>query len=102
MREGDEIEINSTFCRAVRQTSEMIIFSDAAAEAAYRDHPVAAAFGIVSYASVPIFRGDGSFFGTLLLQHLRRGCGNWKRSPCQTEPDSSPASCSHRCTGCTS
>lgn len=65
IREGDEIEINSTFCRTVRQTSEMIIFSDAAAEAAYRNHPVATAFGIVSYASVPIFRGDGSFFGTL-------------------------------------
>lgn len=63
--EGDEIEIESTFCRTVRETSEMVIFSDAATDPVYQNHPIATAFGIVSYASVPIFRGDGSFFGTL-------------------------------------
>ncbi|MEQ3643398.1 MAG: GAF domain-containing sensor histidine kinase [Paracoccus sp. (in: a-proteobacteria)] len=62
---GDEIEIGSTFCQTVRKTSEMIIFNEASSDPVYRDHPIAAAFGIVSYASVPIFRGDGSFFGTL-------------------------------------
>ena len=65
IREGDEIEIGSTFCQTVRETSEMIIFGDAGSDRLYRDHPIAMAFGIVSYASVPIFRADGSFFGTL-------------------------------------
>ncbi len=65
LAEGDEIAIDSTFCQTVRDTSEMIIFSDAATDPEYRDHPIAAAFGIVSYASVPIYRSDGSFFGTL-------------------------------------
>ncbi|SCY71121.1 GAF domain-containing sensor histidine kinase [Paracoccus tibetensis] len=65
IREGDEIEIGSTFCQTVRETSEMIIFGDVGSDRLYRNHPIATAFGIVSYTSVPIFRGDGSFFGTL-------------------------------------
>lgn len=65
LAEGDEIPIDSTFCQTVRETSEMVIFSDAATDPVYQGHPIAAAFGIVSYASVPIHRSDGSFFGTL-------------------------------------
>ncbi len=65
LAEGDEIAIDSTFCQTVRDTSEMVIFSDAATDPEYQGHPIAAAFGIVSYASVPIYRSDGSFFGTL-------------------------------------
>ena len=62
---GDEIAIESTFCQTVRDTAEMVIFSDANTDTVYKGHPIAEAFGIVSYASVPIHRGDGSFFGTL-------------------------------------
>ena len=63
--EGDEIQIEATFCQSVRETSEMVIFNNAATDPVYKNHPIAAAFGIVSYASVPIHRGDGTFFGTL-------------------------------------
>lgn len=62
---GDEIEITSTFCQTVRDTSEMVIFSDAARDPVYREHPIAKGFGIVSYVSMPIYRANGSFFGTL-------------------------------------
>ena len=62
---GDEIEIGSTFCQSVRDTSQMVIFNDTATDDEYRDHPIASMFGIVSYASIPIHRSDGSFFGTL-------------------------------------
>ncbi|MHA6347554.1 GAF domain-containing sensor histidine kinase [Roseivivax sp. CAU 1761] len=62
---GDEIEIGSTFCQSVRQTSQKVMFSDVATDETYRDDPIAAKFGIVSYASIPIFRSDGTFFGTL-------------------------------------
>lgn len=65
LAEGDEIAIESTFCQTVRDTSEMVIFNDAGTDPMYQGHPIAAAFGIVSYASVPIYRSDGSFFGTL-------------------------------------
>lgn len=62
---GDEIEIQSTFCQTVRDTSEKVLFNDVATDAVYLNHPIAAQFGIVSYASIPIYRSDGSFFGTL-------------------------------------
>lgn len=65
LAEGDEIEIQSTFCQTVRATSEKVLFNDTATDDVYRDHPIAAKFGIVSYASIPIHRSDGSFFGTL-------------------------------------
>ncbi len=65
LAEGDEIEIQSTFCQTVRDTSQLVAFNDAGTDPVYKDHPIANAFGIVSYASVPIFREDGSFFGTL-------------------------------------
>lgn len=62
---GDEIEIQSTFCQSVRETSEKVMFNNTATDDVYRNHPIAAKFGIVSYASIPIHRSDGSFFGTL-------------------------------------
>ena len=63
--EGDEIEIESTFCETVRVSGERVLFNNVATDDVFRDHPIAAKFGIVSYASIPILRSDGSFFGTL-------------------------------------
>lgn len=65
LAEGDEIEIQSTFCQSVRETSQQVVFSDVTTDKVYQNHPIAAKFGIVSYASIPIHRGDGTFFGTL-------------------------------------
>lgn len=63
--EGDEIEIGSTFCDSVRKSSQRIIFNDSATDDVFGNHPIAAKFGIISYASIPIYRSDKSFFGTL-------------------------------------
>lgn len=65
LSEGDEIGIDQTFCQSVRETSEKVLFNDVATDEVYRNHPIAAQFGIVSYASIPIRRSNGSFFGTL-------------------------------------
>ena len=65
LTEGDEIEIQSTFCQSVRLSSQKVLFNDVATDEIYENHPIAAKFGIVSYASIPIHRSDGSFFGTL-------------------------------------
>ncbi|SMC77432.1 GAF domain-containing sensor histidine kinase [Primorskyibacter flagellatus] len=65
LQAGDEINIRSTFCRMVRDTSERIVFEDVSTDEVYAGHPIAQEFGIVSYASIPIFRSDDSFFGTL-------------------------------------
>lgn len=62
---GDEIDVQTTFCRTVRETSEEILFNDATSDPVYRGHPIATQYGIASYASIPIFRSNGAFFGTL-------------------------------------
>jgi len=62
---GDEIEIDSTFCESVRVSGQRVMFNDVTTDDVYLNHPIAAKFGIVSYASIPIHRRDGSFFGTL-------------------------------------
>ncbi|WP_323767866.1 GAF domain-containing sensor histidine kinase [Marinovum sp.] len=62
---GDEIDIKSTFCQTVRDTKLPVIFDDVTRDETYLDHPIAQQFGIVSYVSIPIYRSDGSFFGTL-------------------------------------
>ncbi|SIO08811.1 His Kinase A (phospho-acceptor) domain-containing protein [Vannielia litorea] len=62
---GDEIEIQSTFCQSVRESAQKVLFNDVATDDVYRNHPIAMKFGIVSYASIPILRSDGTFFGTL-------------------------------------
>ncbi|MCO6383408.1 GAF domain-containing sensor histidine kinase [Oceanicola sp. 502str15] len=62
---GDEIEIQSTFCQSVRESFGKVLFNDVATDEVYQNHPIAMKFGIVSYASIPILRSDGTFFGTL-------------------------------------
>ncbi|MEM5581443.1 GAF domain-containing sensor histidine kinase [Roseibium sp. AS2] len=65
LQSGDEIEIQSTFCQTVRETAQNVLFNDAATDEVYGGHPIAAKFGIISYASIPIYRSNGVFFGTL-------------------------------------
>ncbi|WP_417525983.1 ATP-binding protein [Marinovum sp.] len=65
LKAGDEIAIENTFCQTVRDTSRPVIFDDVNTDDSYLDHPIARQFGIVSYVSMPIYRSDGSFFGTL-------------------------------------
>ncbi|WP_283646334.1 GAF domain-containing sensor histidine kinase [Marinovum algicola] len=62
---GDEIAIGSTFCQTARDTGEPVVFDDVNTDEAFVDHPIARQFNIVSYVSIPIYRDDGSFFGTL-------------------------------------
>lgn len=65
LKSGDEIEIRSTFCQSVRDTAQKVLFNNSATDEVYANHPIALKFGISSYASLPIYRSDGSFFGTL-------------------------------------
>ncbi|WP_420328797.1 sensor histidine kinase [Mameliella sp.] len=65
LQSGDEIDIRSTFCQSVRDTAQKVLFNDSATDEVYANHPIALKFGIASYASLPIYRSDGSFFGTL-------------------------------------
>lgn len=62
---GDELAIDLTLCKEVRQQRRLIVFNQASAHPLYRDHPVPRHYGFESYVAVPILRASGEFFGTL-------------------------------------
>lgn len=62
---GDELEIKKTICDEIRQCGEAIIIDEVGADPEWRRHPVPMLYGFESYASIPIFLADGSFYGTL-------------------------------------
>lgn len=65
LKPGDELEINNTFCQQVHKTGEPVIFDNVKTDGLYKDHPIPKLFGIECYISVPIYRRNGTFFGTL-------------------------------------
>ena len=62
---GDELEVNSTICQEVGACRDTIVIPDVEASEVYRDHHTPRRYGFKSYISVPIFRSDNSFWGTL-------------------------------------
>ncbi|MBC9032881.1 GAF domain-containing sensor histidine kinase [Sphingomonas sp. JC676] len=65
MKPGDELKVETTLCNAVRDRREAIVIDDVASDGIYDAHQTPGTYGFQSYISMPIFRGDGSFFGTL-------------------------------------
>ncbi len=62
---GDEIEIANTFCDQVRRSNTGVVIDDVSSDDVYQGHPVPKMFGFKSYFSLPVYRKDGEFFGTL-------------------------------------
>ncbi|MVN21382.1 GAF domain-containing protein [Mucilaginibacter sp. HMF7410] len=65
MEPGGELKIETTICRDVRQSGEMVVINHVSEDDAFASHPTPALYGFQSYISVPIIRKDGVFFGTL-------------------------------------
>lgn len=62
---GDELEIQTTFCSQVRQSAKAIVIEEASKDSAYKTSPIPTMYGFESYFSYPIYKTDGTFFGTL-------------------------------------
>lgn len=62
---GDELEIKKTICNDVRECGEAIIIDEVAVDPEWHSHPIPALYGFQSYAALPVFLSDGSFYGTL-------------------------------------
>jgi len=65
IKPGGELKVETTICREVHHGREAIVIDHAAEDDVYCAHPTPKLYGFQSYISVPIFRKDGSFFGTL-------------------------------------
>ena len=62
---GNELPIDTTFCKGVRETGQPIVFDSASTSEIYCGHPSPKLYGFESYASLPLYRANGDFFGTL-------------------------------------
>lgn len=62
---GGELVLETTLCNEIRQHHASVVIDDVPASAQYCGHHTPARYGFRSYVSVPIFRGDRSFWGTL-------------------------------------
>jgi signal transduction histidine kinase len=65
MTPGGELPIASTICNEIRQCGRLVAIDHVAEDPIFRAHPTPAQYGFQSYLSVPIWRTDGAFFGTL-------------------------------------
>ena len=65
LKPGGELDVTTTLCEEVRDTGRAVIIDDVSASAQYAEHHTPRIYGFQSYFSIPIFRTDGSYFGTL-------------------------------------
>lgn len=62
---GGELQIATTLCDEIRASGQAIVIDHATEDTSFCKHPTPRMYGFQSYISVPIFRPDGRFFGTL-------------------------------------
>lgn len=62
---GQQLVLESTICNEIRQHQRPVVFGHASIDPHYSLHHTPKQYGLESYLSVPIFRADGTFFGTL-------------------------------------
>ncbi|MCC8358893.1 GAF domain-containing sensor histidine kinase [Salinimicrobium sediminilitoris] len=65
LKPGDELEVETTICHEVHKNSKAVYIDHVAKDPAYCDHHTPKIYGIQSYISVPVYRKNGEFFGTL-------------------------------------
>ena len=65
LKPGDELLIKQTICDEIRDSGEAVVFDDASDDIKWSRHPVPVLYGFRSYCSFPVYRDDGTFFGTL-------------------------------------
>jgi len=62
---GGELPLQTTICDEIRQSGKAVIIDHVAQDSDFAQHHTPALHGFQSYISVPIFRKDGRFWGTL-------------------------------------
>ncbi|MDD2048676.1 GAF domain-containing sensor histidine kinase [Pseudomonas putida] len=65
LKVGGELELYTTLCHEVRGSHQTIVIDKASEDERYCNHSAPRIYSFESYISVPVFRTDGSFFGTI-------------------------------------
>lgn len=62
---GDNLDVATTLCKEVHDNNKAIVIEHASQDADYCTHKTPKLYKIESYIALPIYREDGSVFGTL-------------------------------------
>lgn len=65
LQPGGELQVETTICDEIRDSGRLVVIDHVNEDDAFCNHPTPKKYGFQSYISVPIFRKDGEFFGTL-------------------------------------
>lgn len=65
LKPGAALDVTTTLCEEVRDTARAVIIDSVQDSDQYRAHHTPRIYGFQSYFSIPIFRTDGKYFGTL-------------------------------------
>ena len=65
LKPGSELKLETTICNEIRQSGNGVIINNVKKDKNFSGHHTPAMYGFQSYISIPIFRRDGTFFGTL-------------------------------------
>ncbi|MYM73204.1 GAF domain-containing protein [Duganella sp. FT134W] len=62
---GDSLDVTTTICEEVRDNNAAVIIDNVPENDQYRDHHTPRMYGFQSYFSIPLYRPDSEYFGTL-------------------------------------
>jgi len=62
---GGELDLSTTICHEIRGSHASVVIDKASEDPRYHDHHTPRMYQFESYISVPVFRTDGRFFGTI-------------------------------------
>lgn len=62
---GGELDLTTTICHEIRGSHESVVIDKASEDPLYHCHHTPRLYHFESYISVPVFRTDGRFFGTI-------------------------------------
>ena len=65
LKVGDGLDVATTLCEEVRDTRQPVVIDNASTDPKYKEHRTPRIYGFQSYISIPVFRPDGGYFGTL-------------------------------------
>lgn len=65
LKRGDELELGTTICDEIRQHHRPVVFGHASSDPHWSKHHTPRIYKLESYISIPIFRANREFFGTL-------------------------------------
>ena len=65
LKPGGELKVETTICSEIRDSGRAVVIDNVAEDENYCKHATPGLYGFQSYISMPIFRADGEFFGTL-------------------------------------